>query len=68
MQPASAVALERVGRVGLVDAYEVFMDPVGVLPKQRLRVGERVFRVLSSRAWRSHTSAVVQEVTDGSGS
>jgi hypothetical protein len=44
------------------------MDPVRVLPTQRLRVGDRLFRVISSRAWPSHTSSIVQEVADGSGS
>ena len=65
LQPASARALERVGRVGLVNAFEVFMDPLPVRPAQRLRVGARVFRVLESRVWRSHASAVVEEVTEG---
>ena len=67
--PVSDAGLERVGRVGAVNVFEVFMEPVRVTSAQRLRVGARVFRVLAARLWPSHTMATVEEVSDaGSGS
>ena len=63
LQPASAEALERVGRTGAVRIWELYTTPVAVAPTQRVRIGSQQYEVLEAAAFATHNELLVEEVT-----
>jgi len=62
LQPASAKAIERVGRIGRVGIWQLFTSLVPLHPFSRVRIDGQQYAVLEIASYATHNELVVEEV------